>query len=180
MADGTKKKGIWVIAVAFIFTLTFCVGFVFFYAREKENAAAKTRPPSGKPLPPAELVDEENRVLPDSALRQGRAILVFVTPDCEACHRESEFLQTVADKRGDVTFYGVISFGDKDEALREAKGKFPFKVYFDQHLRLGGALGINRVPIKLYVEDGVIKKSWGGATVEDEKRAEFVNWLEQL
>ena len=180
MADSSKKKSIWIAGIAILFTLTFCLGFVFFYAREKEKAEAGTRPASGKPLPPAELVDAENQLLPDSALRKGRVVLVFVTADCDACLRESQFLRPLVGKRDDVPFYGVISFGDPNEALRDAKDKFPFKVFYDKNLALAGELGIKRVPIKLYLEDGVIKKSWGGATIEESKQAEFVSWLENL
>lgn len=126
------------------------------------------------------MVDEDNQLLPDATLRKGKVVLVFVTPDCEACMRESQFLRTVVGKRNDVPFYGVVSFGDPNVALREAKEKFPFKVFYDKNLGLSGQLGIKHVPIKLYVEDGVIKKSWGGATVDESKQAEFVSWLESL
>lgn len=180
MAEGRSKKVVWVIGIALVFTLTFCVGFVFFYTREKEKATAAQQPPPGKPLPAAELVDEANQVLPDSALRSGKVVLVFMTPDCDACLREAEFLRTLVGKRPDVPFYGVVSYGDKATALRESRDKFPFKVFYDEHLKLAGELGIRRVPIKLYVEDGLIKKSWGGATVEEDKQREFVGWLEKL
>lgn len=180
MAEGPSRKVVWVIGIALIFTLTFCVGFVYFYTRQKEKAAAASQPAAGKPLPPAELVDGANQVLPDAALRSGKVVLVFVTADCDACLREAEFLRAVVGKRPDVPFYGVISYGDKEAALREASGKFPFKVFYDEHLRLAKELRIDRVPIKLYVEDGVIKKSWGGATVGEEKQREFEGWLEKL
>ena len=41
-------------------------------------------------------------------------------------------------------------------------------------------LGIKRVPIKLFVENGIIRKSWGGATVQQDKQDEFLSWLKQL
>lgn len=79
-----------------------------------------------------------------------------------------------------MPFYGVISFGDKDGSLRAAEGKFPFKVFYDQGQNLSMSLGIRRVPIKLFVENGIVKKAWGGATVSKEKQDEFITWLKSL
>jgi peroxiredoxin len=169
-----------IISLAAIFTVVFCLGFTFFYARRQHSLASQLPGVSGKPLPPAELVDESDQVLADSQLRNGRLILVFVTPDCDACKAEAQFLRTAVAQRADIPFYGVVSFGDKDNALRDAKGEFPFKVFYDQHFKLASQLGIKRVPIKLFVENGIIKKSWGGATVQQDKQNEFLSWLKQL
>jgi peroxiredoxin len=169
-----------IISLAVIFTVVFCLGFTFFYARRQRSLASQLPNTTGKPLPAAELVDESNQVLADSQLRSGRLILVFVTPDCDACMAEAQFLRKVVAERADVPFYGVVSFGDKDSALRQAKDEFPFKVFYDQHFKLASQLGIKRVPIKLFVENGVIKKSWGGATVQQDKQDEFISWLKGL
>lgn len=179
-ADTAPKKIIWIFSLALLFALVFCAGFVFFYTRNQQNAAAVGPVDSGKSLPSAELVDESNQLLADSELRKGRLVLVFVTSDCDACRKESEFLKGLVGKRGDVPFYGVISFGDMDSSLREAKGKFPFKVFYDRGFHLAGQLGIKRVPIKIFVENGVIKKSWGGATIDDKAKADFVRWLAEI
>jgi hypothetical protein len=153
---------------------------VFFYTQRQQSAAANTGVESGKAIPHADLIDDANQVLSDAELRKGRFILVFVTPDCDACLTESQFLRKVIGKRGDIPFYGVISFGEKDVALRDAKAKFPFRVYYDQNFQLAAGLGIKRVPVKLFVENGIIKKSWGGATVQEDKQNEFSDWLENL
>jgi hypothetical protein len=113
-------------------------------------------------------------------LKTGRVILVFITPGCDACLKEAEFLKDLIGKRADVRFYGVISFGDRESSLREAKQEFPFEVFYDRGFRLAGQLGINRVPIKVFVDNGVIKKSWGGATVEEKKKADFIRWLSEV
>lgn len=160
--------------------VVFCAGFVFFYARNQQNAAAKGPVDSGKSLPSAQLIDESNQMLGESELRKGKFVLVFVTSDCDACRKESEFLKGLVGKRSDVTFYGVVSFGDMESSLQEAKGKFPFKVYYDRGFQLAGQLGIKRVPIKIFVENGIIKKSWGGATIEDKAKADFVQWLDEV
>jgi thiol-disulfide isomerase/thioredoxin len=187
MDPGSKPAGnqrslkiVWIISLAVLFVLVFCGGFVFFYLRNQQKPASQSATKTPHPLPEAKLIDESNQQLPDSELKHGRLILVFITSECDACMKESQFLRTVVGKYNKIPFYGVVSFGEKDVALREAKDKFPFKVFYDEHLQLAGPLGITRVPVKLFVEDGVIKKAWGGATVDDQAKADFIKWLDDL
>ena len=179
MANTSKRKLIGLAGLAVLFVVVFCVGFSVFYTR-RQQAAEDARRGVGSKLPHAELVDETNQVLPDATLHTGRLILVFVSPDCGACQTEAQFLQPVIKQHSNVPFYGVVSFGEQATALRTAQAEFPFKVYYDRNFQLAGQLGIRRVPIKLYIEDGVIKKVWGGATTDATKQAEFVSWLEKL
>ena len=79
-----------------------------------------------------------------------------------------------------MNFYGVISFGATDTSIETADKQFPFKVYFDTQPRLAGELGLYRVPIKVFVEDGIIRKSWKGASTDESAKAEFTKWLEEL
>jgi peroxiredoxin len=178
--ETSSKKLLWISSLAIIFVLVFCTAFVVFYTRNNRRQAAPDPVNSGKSLPPAELVDDSNQRLADSQLKNGRVILVFVTADCDACQRESEFLKGVVNQRNDVRFYGVISFGDMEYSLREAKRKFPFEVFYDRGFKLAGQLGIKRVPIKIFVDNGIIKKSWGGATVDEKAKAEFIRWLAEV
>jgi hypothetical protein len=41
-------------------------------------------------------------------------------------------------------------------------------------------MGINRVPIKAYLEHGIIKKGWMGAVRSDKSKASFIEWLDEL
>lgn len=148
--------------------------------RGSEVDAAATPPLMNKPLPPANLVDSSGTHLDDRVLRQGRVVLVFVAPDCRPCGVESEFLKTLINSRKDVTFYGVISFGATEASIKTVDKEFPFKTYFDREPRLAGALGLYRVPIKIFIEDGIIRKSWKGASTDESSRAEFSKWLEGL
>lgn len=91
--EKSSKKVIWISALALLFVVVFCASFVVFYTRNNRNAAVKAPVESGKQLPLAELVDEFNKPLPESDLRKGRVVLVFVTADCDACEKESEFLK---------------------------------------------------------------------------------------
>lgn len=159
--------------------ILFCASFVFFYGRAQQKTIAAAKG-IDKPLPKANLVDLENQPLADSSLRTGQVVLVFVTADCEACAHEAEFLRTIVSRKDKVHFYGVISYGDKTTSLRAAEQKFPFKVFFDESFQLAHALGITRVPVKLYLEDGVMKKVWGGATNDELKKTAFVQWLDAL
>lgn len=176
----SSKKVIWISALALLFVVVFCASFVVFYTRNNRKVAVKAPVDSGKQLPSAELIDEFNKQLPESDLRKGRVVLVFVTADCDACEKESEFLKDLVHKRPDVRFYGVISFGDMESSLKLAKTKFPFAVFYDRGFRLAGQLGINRVPIKIFVDNGIIKKSWGGATVDEKAKADFATWLVEV
>lgn len=176
----SSRKVIWISSLAVLFIVVFCVSFVILYTRNNRSLAAKGPVDSGKQLPSAELVDEFNKPLAESELRTGRIVLVFITVDCDACVKESNFLKSLVDKRPDVRFYGVISFGDMESSLKQAKQKFPFAVFYDRGFRLAGQLGINRVPIKIFVDNGVIKKSWGGATIDENAKADFVKWLDKV
>lgn len=175
-----SKQIIWVSSLAILFVVVFCAAFVVLYTRNKDNAVRHGPVDSGKPLPTAELVDDSKQLLADSELNSGKIILVFITSDCDACLRESEFLKGVVSKRTDIRFYGVISFGDMESSLRDAKQKFPFKVFYDRGFRLASQLGINRVPIKIFVDNGIIKKSWGGATINEKAQGDFVRWLTEV
>lgn len=178
--ETSSRKVIWVSSLAVIFVIVFCVSFVVFYTRNNRNKAAQGPVDSDKSLPSAELVNESNQRLADSQLKNGRVVLVFITSDCDACLKESEFLKDLVNKRADVRFYGVISFGDMESSLREAKRKFPFEVFYDQGFQLAGQLGIKKVPIKVFIDNGIIKKSWGGATVNEKAKADFVQWLAEV
>jgi len=178
-SGANMKKVISISSLAIIFVLVFCGAFVFFYTRNDRNKTTKEPVNSGNVLPSADLIDVSNQVVAESQLKNGRVVLVFISADCDACQKESEFLKDLVSKRPDVHFYGVVSFGDKD-SLKEAKTKFPFEVYYDRGFKLAGQLGIKRVPIKVFVDNGVIKKSWGGATVDEKKKADFTRWLAEV
>lgn len=177
---GSSKKLLWIASLAVLFVFVFCAAFVVFYTRHSNNNAAQAPVNSGHALPAAELVNEANELVADSQLKSGRVVLVFITTQCKACLKESEFLKELVSKRPDVRFYGVISFGDMETSLREAKEIFPFEVFYDRGFKLAGQLGINRVPIKVFVDNGIIKKSWGGATVDEKKKADFIRWLAEV
>lgn len=178
--DTSSRKVIWISSLAILFAIVFCVSFVILYTRNSRNLAAKGPVETEKSLPSADLVDEFNKSLAESELRKGRVILVFVTADCDACQKESEFLKGLVAKRSDIRFYGVISFGDMESSLKQAKQKFPFAVFYDRGFRLAGQLGIKRVPIKIFVDNGIMKKSWGGATIDEKAKADFASWLSEV
>src|SRR2546430_15998033 len=89
----SNKRFIWIVGLATLFTLVFCAGFVFFYTRRTRALTSGSATQSDKPLPSYTLIDQAHQVMSSSQLRDGKVILVFVTPDCDACLRESQFLQ---------------------------------------------------------------------------------------
>lgn len=134
----------------------------------------------GKPLPPVDLIAEDDTRLDDAALRKGKVLLVLLTTQCDACKLEGEFLRTVVDKRKDIEFYGVNSFEQTEESKKRAETLYPFKVYRDGGIKLAGTLDLTRVPIKIYLEDGIIKRSWDGASADEQSKVEFTRWLAEL
>ncbi|HJP94760.1 MAG TPA: hypothetical protein VJ875_22550 [Pyrinomonadaceae bacterium] len=171
------------VGVAIIIAV-FCLSFFFFYKRAQRSLAKQplilTSAVINQPLPQANLVNISGERLDDKKLRQGRVVLVFSLLECAPCDRENEFLKTAVGNRKDVTFFYVIPFGKKDQALKAAQGKYAFETVFDQSSMLSRSLQIYQVPIKIFVEDGIIKKTWLDATLEPEKQAEFKQWLNTL
>jgi peroxiredoxin len=182
-----SKRWISIAGAILFLVAVFCAGFIFFYHRiqqSKIESKAEAPDPSksliNKPFPQAQLVDTNGGKVDDEILRQGRVVVVFVTLDCDACETESKFLQTVMNRRKDVSFYGLIPFGPRPESAESAAKIFPFKVFYDQEDSFLFSMGINRVPVKVYLEDGIIKKGWIGAVRTDQAKASFVQWLDTL
>lgn len=168
-----------------VFCSTLVIAFVVFLllARKTEQSidASSLNPPPplmNKPLPEANLVDSKGVKLEDSSLRKGKVVLIFVAPKCPACDVEVAFLKTIIDQHPDINFLGVVSFGLAGALPENLEKEFPFKLYMDQEPRLAGALGLYRVPIKVFLENGIIRKSWKGATTNEAEKAAFAKWLE--
>jgi len=70
--------------------------------------------------------------------------------------------------------------GIKTEVLKEAQDKYCLETFFDQGSMLAKKLEVYQVPLKVFLEDGIIKKIWVEATVTDQRRSEFQNWLKEL
>lgn len=145
-----------------------------------DRSVPELRSAINKPLPEARLVDIKGTTLPDESLRRGKVVLVFANTKCGACLTEAEFLRTVINKRPDISFYGVATLGNKDALLTGSEELFPFKTFYDDEAMLTQNLGITRMPIKIFLEDGVVKETWGGASKSQEIQADFIEWVEQV
>ena len=173
-----------VLAVGSILIVIFCVSFFFFYKRAQNSLAKQplilTPAVINQPLPKANLVNISGKLLDDEKLRHGRVVLIFTLLECSPCDQENEFLNTIAGSRKDVSFFYVIPFGKKDQALKAAQSKYAFETLFDEHSMLSRSLQIYQVPIKIFVENGIIKETWLDATTEPDKQAAFKQWLNAL
>jgi len=187
-----SKRWLSILGVILFFVAVFCAGFVFFYSRiPKSEAEITGKQPSGDDasaspgslintaLPPSQLVDAHGSKVDEQILRRGRVVVVFLTLECDACLTESKFLETILNKRKDVTFYGLVPFGRPANAL-DAEDTFPFKIFYDESGSFVSRMGINRVPVKVFLEDGIIRKGWIGAVRSDKSKTSFVEWLESL
>ncbi|HLG17340.1 MAG TPA: redoxin family protein [Blastocatellia bacterium] len=178
----------WVIVFSAGTTIVFCASFVlfFFFSQRVDPGAGhpsrqrRLRIEVGKPIPEGELVDLSDTRLGEDALRRGKVVLVFLIPHCEPCQREGEFLNTILNRRKDVRFYGVVSFGERQSVLQAAASEFSIKVFYDRDLRIGHSLGINQAPVKVFLKEGIVERFWEGATVEDEDKQSFIKWLDEL
>jgi peroxiredoxin len=178
-----SKRWISSAVVILFLAAVFCVGFIVFYSRiqrSQKEPSDSSKSLINKPLPHVQLVDSYGSKVDEQVLRRGRVILVFVTTDCDACAAEGNFLQTVLDRRRDVNFYGVVPFGKHPESPNVAEKKFPFEVFYDEANSFVATMGINRIPVKVFLEDGIIKKGWIGAAITDQAKTSFVEWLDGL
>jgi thiol-disulfide isomerase/thioredoxin len=177
-----KKRYLTVAGLLILFCIGFSIFFNLFLGKAEERPKQPSLPETvlHQPLPDSSLTELSGAVLDNSELRRGKVMLVLMTSECPLCVEEGQFLRTVIGKRDDVRFYGVVPYGTDKEVLREAADKFPFKLFFDEGYRLRRALKINRVPVKIYLEDGIIKKTWVGSTPFFRAEAEFGSWLESL
>src|SRR5688572_4621960 len=187
-----SKRWISIAGVILFLIAVFCAGFAFFYNRiqrsradapEEVTSAPKTDSSKSlidKPLPHGQLVDVRGTNVDEQILRKGRVVLVFLTPDCDACVTESNFLETVVARRKDVSYYGVVPFGGRPDSPEAVEKAFPFRIFYDDSGTFVTTMGINRVPVKVYLEDGIIKKGWIGATLTDQNKTSFTEWLINL
>ena len=133
-----------------------------------------------KPLPEARLTDIKGTTLPDESLRKGKVVLIFTNTRCGPCLTEAKFLRTVINKRPDISFYGVATLASKDASLKASEELFPFKTFYDDEGMLTLNLGITRMPVKIFLEDGIVKETWGGASKTQEIQDDFVAWVENV
>jgi len=161
----------------------FCGGFFFFKHRIRHSPPVNTEQSGSlidKPFPHAQLIDMYGSKVDEQLIRSGRVVVVFVTPDCDACAAEGKFLQTLLGRRKDVAFYGLLPFGKPSQSPNDIEKTFPFQVFYEENNSFVTSMGINRVPVKVYLEDGIIKKGWIGAALTENARASFTEWLDRL
>lgn len=147
---------------------------------ERKDSFGALKRRIGKQLPPARFIAPGEMPLPDASWRKGNVVLVLVTTSCDACLQEAQFLRGIVGKRGDVKFLGVLSFEQDGPSLQKAQSLFPFPVVRDDRMALTQALGVASVPIKIHLEDGVVKQAWRGASMTEQSRAAFTQWLANL
>ena len=178
-----SKRWVSIAGAIFFLLAVFCAGFVFFYNRMQRSQAVAPAPPGrliDKPFPHAELSDVSGTKVDEEILRTGRVVVVFITIDCDACAAESKFLQPLTRRRKDVAFYGLVPFGPRLKSPDEAAKKFPFRIFYDEGGSFLAQMGINRVPVKVFLENGIIKKGWIGAAISDNDQESFIEWLDSL
>jgi peroxiredoxin len=173
-----------VLGLGVILLTIFCVSFFFFYKSAKGSLQPQhlilTSKVINQPLPKARLVNISGEQLGDEKLRRGKVVLLFTTTDCRYCDDENNFLKTVAGSRKDVSYYYVIPFGMKEQMLQEAQRKYAFETFYDEGSTLSRTLQVYQVPLQVYLEDGVIKKTWVDSIAYSHSEDEYKRWLSSL
>lgn len=179
-----------ILGIGAILAVVFCVSFFFFYQRAKSKKRNQPKPvptssfvPSkviNEQLPKTNLADISGQPLDDDKLRHGKIVLVSMMPDCAPCDQENEFLKPIVNSRKDVRFIYVIPFGNKKGLLESGKSKYAIEPVYDDGSNVAKTLEMNTVPIKLFLEDGTIRRAWVGSSDTSEKQTEFKNWLQAL
>ncbi len=59
-----------------------------------------------------------------------------------------------------------------------AQNKYALKAFFDNGSMLSRKLELLQVPIKIFIEDGIIKQTWIDASLTSKKQTEFKEWLQ--
>ncbi|MCI0339327.1 MAG: hypothetical protein L0226_17275 [Acidobacteria bacterium] len=177
-------KSRWLVVVSLliaIFSISYAVSQHFFYAKRSRQISRDSYKPDviGKPLPELRLVDFSGNTLGDSELRHGKVILVILSSECDACFKEGQFLRTVVDKYSNLRFYGVLLFWS-ERSINGIEGKFPMKLYFDDNSVLQKTLEVKSVPLRIFMEDGIVKKVWTGTAGTLQGEESFVRYIEGL
>jgi len=166
-----------------ILIAVFCVTFYVFYKKAQQKLSQPlilTSAVINQPLPKAALTNVSGNVLDDASLRRGKVILAFTLTNCPPCDKENEFLKTIVSSRPDVKFFYVIPFGNREQVLKAGQEKYSFETFFDDGSMLSRSLQVYEVPLKVFVEDGIIKKTWVDPTVTNEGKVAFKEWLTGL
>ena len=135
----------------------------------------------GKPLPTNRLTDLSGKILSDDELLRGKVFLILLTADCEACLKDGRFLEPIIEKYKNLRFYGAL-VSHQDISADTLKGKFPpnLKLFVDKDSLLLRALKVQAFPLKIYMENGVIKNIWTGTPGSPKIEGEFLDELDEI
>lgn len=174
----------WIVGISVLVTSVFCASFVLLYTRSQEKSALSEFPSTieGRDFPAGRFTNLSGATLDDRLLRTGKVIIVFVSPECDVCDSESQFLRPLVNSRRDVKFYGIIPIGNRESALTAASqpNRYPFEVYYDDDFVYQRASSAIKIPIKIFLENGIVKRTWEGAARDGSEKIAFSKWLEDL
>jgi hypothetical protein len=170
-------------AIAILLTV-FGLSFLVFNRGAHQNVSKQplvlTSAVINQTLPRTQLTSIDGVRIDDADLRRGKVVMAFMMPDCVPCERENEFLKPIINSRKDVRFVYVIPFGNKDENLKLAHNKYALEPFFDVGNNLSRRLELRQVPLKLFVEDGIIKRTFIDSAITPEVQDDFKRWLASL
>ena len=164
-----------------LFSISFAASQYLYFSKRQQRGIHEAYDERiiGQPLPVANLIDFNGNALGDGELRGGKVVLVLLSPDCEPCSMEVQFLKKLVNRYSDLRFYGALLFWS-DRSLKGVEGEFPVKVFVDQDMLLQRTLDVKVLPLKIFLKDGVVKKVWAGTSTTPEAREAFCKDLEEV
>ena len=177
-----------VILFSIALSVFFCGGFAFVcskYVRAPAPAGQENSPLMvtgalvGRHLPEVDFIDAQNKHLTSASLGQGKVVIVVVSHSCSACGDERDFLKSVLGQKTSVKFYGLLTYSDIRD-LPTDTDKYPFKLLYDRSGKFIQEFGIDRTPVKLFCDGGVVRKIWVGSTTDETGQTNFSNWLRSM
>ena len=165
---------------AFVVLLVVGLGMITLRAKNKLQPVHPYARLVGASIPDCRYIGTSGAPLDNAKLRTGKVLLVLMSMDCGACTTETAFLKSVVNPKSGLRYIGVLIFPTGTEILKAAQAKYPFELHYDENLCLFKDLRTKAVPLKLYLEDGVIRKFWSGATSTPEEEREFKAWLASI
>lgn len=174
MLEKRKTRLIYLIIVFVLISTTGTYFYTKVFFRERLILTDKVL---GMRFPDVKITDEQGNSLIIEDLKKEKAIIILVASDCFACEMETEMLKTQVNRR-EIKFYGIMPFGTI-KSLTASKASFPFKTYLDVNGDLREKLQIDRVPIKMFLDHGVIRKVWIGSGYAPLEK-DFINFMDTI
>jgi hypothetical protein len=180
------RKSRWILLICGLITLAVVGGYILVaHYRHHAKGPPVTRRSYNpqiidKPLPDARLVGMSGIPLKNDELRNGKVILVLLSTECEPCLKDGQFLKSVIAKYRNIRFYGALLIWS-EATVDNIEYKFPeLPLFYDEGSFLRRQLEVKSTPMKIYLDNGVVKQVWTGTPITPEAKSRFIKEFEEI